>query len=102
LDDAPSARGGGATPRFLLTAACHDASELARAAAIGADLALLSPAFATASHPGAEDLGPARFRALAAGSPLPLLALGGVDGDNARLLAGRNVAGIAAIGAFVP
>jgi thiamine-phosphate pyrophosphorylase len=84
----------------LITAACHDARDLARARAIGADAAFLSPAFATASHPGAEHLGPRRFRALAAGAALPVLALGGVDEMNAPLLAGANVAGLGAIGAF--
>jgi thiamine-phosphate pyrophosphorylase len=87
--------------RLLLTAACHDAAELARAGVVGADLAFLSPAFPTQSHPGTEHLGPARFRALASASPLPVLALGGVDERNAPLLAGKNVAGIAAIGAFL-
>jgi thiamine-phosphate pyrophosphorylase len=86
----------------IITVACHDADDLARAARIGADLALLSPAFPTRSHPGAEHLGPARFRALAAASPLPVLALGGVNEENAALLAAKNVAGIAAIGAFLP
>jgi len=85
---------------FVIAIACHSAGDLALAAAIGADLALLSPVFPTKSHPYAEHLGPARFKALAVRSLLPVLALGGVDAENARLLAGRNVAGIAAIGAF--
>lgn len=85
---------------FIVTAACHTAAELAGAAARGADLALLSPVFRTQSHPGAAELGADRFRALAAASPIPVLALGGVDCGNARLLIERNVAGIAAIGAF--
>lgn len=84
----------------IVTTACHDAAQLARAAAIGADLALLSPAFATPSHPNTEHLGAARFKALAGGASLPVLALGGVDATNARRLAGPGVAGLAAIGAF--
>lgn len=84
----------------LLTASCHSAEELERAGAIGADIAFLSPAFATASHPGAEGLGAEKFRRLAAASPIPVLALGGVDERNAASLAGPNVAGLAAIGAF--
>ncbi|SNT67992.1 thiamine-phosphate pyrophosphorylase [Amphiplicatus metriothermophilus] len=85
---------------LLLTASCHSAEELERAAAIGADLAFLGPVFPTRSHPGAEGLGAGRFRALAEAAPLPVLALGGVDETNARLLAGPNVAGFGAIGAF--
>lgn len=88
-------------PDMLLTAACHDAASLARAAAIGATAALLSPVFATASHPGTDGLGADAFRALAANASLPVLALGGVDETNAHHLAGPNVAGLAAIGAFL-
>lgn len=87
-------------PRLIISAACHNAADLDRAAAIYADVALLSPVFPTESHPGAEHLGPARFKALAARSAVPVLALGGVDETNAPLLKGANIAGIAAIGAF--
>jgi thiamine-phosphate pyrophosphorylase len=84
----------------ILSASCHSAEEIERAAAIGADIAILGPAFATPSHPGAAALGPARFKALAAGAAIPVLAIGGVDETTARLLAGPNVVGFAAIGAF--
>lgn len=86
---------------LIVSAAAHDADELARAKALGADLALLSPAFATGSHPDARGLGPATFRTLAGAAPLPVLALGGVDETSAASLAGPNVAGLAAIGAFL-
>lgn len=85
---------------LILSASCHNEAELARAASIGAAIALVSPVFATQSHPDTEHLGAMRFKALAAASPLPVLALGGVDERNARLVAGRNVAGLGAIGAF--
>ncbi len=85
----------------LLTASCHSLAELHLAAEAGADLAVLGPAFETESHPGLEYLGAARFRALAAAAPLPVLALGGVDEANASLLSAKNVVGLAAIGAFV-
>jgi thiamine-phosphate pyrophosphorylase len=85
----------------VITAAAHTADDLVRAASLGAHLAVLSPVFPTQSHPEAEPLGVERFTALAAASPLPVLALGGVDEWNAGTLAGRNVAGLAAIGAFV-
>ncbi len=102
LKAAKAGRGADRPAPRLLTAACHDAAELRLAAAIGADIALLSPAFATGSHPGADELGAVRFKALAASAAIPVLALGGVDDRNARLLAGAKVAGIAAIGAFLP
>ena len=86
---------------MIVSASCHCEAELRAAARKNADIALLSPAFPTASHPGAETLGPERLRRLAAAAPLPVLALGGVDETNAALLTGPNVAGLAAIGAFV-
>jgi thiamine-phosphate pyrophosphorylase len=85
----------------IVTAACHDADELALAAEGGADLVFLSPVFVTASHPAAP-LGAAGFKALAAASAVPTLALGGVDAANALDLVGPNVAGFGAIGAFAP
>lgn len=85
---------------FIVTAAAHGAGDLCAAARLGADVAFLSPVFATRSHPGTEGLGPARFRALAAAAPLPVLALGGLDEERAPALRGPNVAGFGAIAAF--
>ncbi len=85
---------------MIVSAACHDAGELARAKRFGADIALLSPVFGSASHPQSDGLGAEKFKALAAAAALPVFALGGVDETNAMQLAGRNVAGIGAISAF--
>jgi thiamine-phosphate pyrophosphorylase len=84
---------------LLLTVAAHSPAALAVAARLGADAALLSPVFATASHPGARALGPLRLNCLASASRVPVIALGGLSARNAARL-GRNVAGIAAIGAL--
>lgn len=78
-------------------ASCHDALELARALALGADFATLSPVAATATHPGAAPLGWAAFGALAEGASLPVYALGGMaaaDEAQARALGGQGVSGI--------
>ena len=75
-----------------LSASCHSAAELAAAAAAGADFALLSPVFPTASHPDAPHLGIERFRSLAAGAALPVLALGGITVANRAQLADYGVA----------
>lgn len=80
----------------LLSVACHRPAALARAAALGADMALLSPVFPTASHPGAATIGPLRFALWAGRAALPVLALGGVTPRTARALRGH--AGWAAIG----
>jgi thiamine-phosphate pyrophosphorylase len=80
-----------------LSASCHSAAELTAAGEAGADFALLSPVFPTASHPDAPHLGVARFRQLAAGAPLPVVALGGITAENRAQLTGYGVAVIGAL-----
>ncbi len=87
---------------WLITAAAHGPAGLRRAAARGVDAAFLSPVFPTASHPGAPCLGPMRFAALARHTPLPVYALGGIDGKNAAQLRNTAAAGLAGITAFAP
>jgi thiamine-phosphate pyrophosphorylase len=86
--------------RGLVTSSAHDVAELRRAGV--ADVAFLSPAFATASHPGAAALGAVRWAAMARRAPRGLVvgALGGIDGGRVRRLAGLRCA--AAIGALAP
>lgn len=62
----------------LVGASCHDAEELARAAALGADFAVLGPVLPTPSHPDAAAMGWKMFAGLAANYPLPVYALGGL------------------------
>ena len=85
-------------PGWLVTAAAHSPAALARAVDAGADAALLSPVFATASHPGRPPLGPLLFAAWCRDSPLPVYALGGINSGTARRLMGANLAGFAGIG----
>jgi thiamine-phosphate pyrophosphorylase len=75
-------------------ATAHDMAELALAARLGADAALLSPVFPTATHPGGATLGPVRFRLLARQAALPVIALGGMTADRARGLGWRCWAAI--------
>ena len=56
----------------------HDVRELAAAAALGCDYALMSPVLPTASHPGAATLGFNGLSALTAHTSLPVYALGGL------------------------
>ncbi|RLJ67899.1 Nudix family hydrolase [Sulfurisoma sediminicola] len=85
-------------PEFpLVGASCHDAPELARAAVLGADFAVLGPVQATASHPQQPALGWEKFARLIEYSPLPVYALGGMrQADLPRALA-AGAQGIAAI-----
>jgi thiamine-phosphate pyrophosphorylase len=89
-----------ALPGGLVTAAAHGWRGLVAARRHGADAVVLSPVFATTSHPGAPALGPVRFAALASAAGLPVFALGGIDDGTAQRLAGMRVAGFAAIGAL--
>ncbi|WP_309544664.1 Nudix family hydrolase [Alkalilimnicola ehrlichii] len=61
---------------YWVAASCHCATELAQAARIGADFAVLSPVCETPSHPGARLLGWEGFRELTAEAALPVYALG--------------------------
>ena len=63
---------------MLLSAACHDARELAQAERIGADFVYVSPIEVTPSHADAALLGWAGLRALCAASHVPVYALGGM------------------------
>jgi thiamine-phosphate pyrophosphorylase len=86
--------------RGMVTSSAHDAAELVRARRAGADLVFLSPAFVTASHPGARGLGPSRWTRLARGAGLAVAALGGIDAGSVRRLPARYCCAIGAIGAL--
>jgi 8-oxo-dGTP diphosphatase len=64
---------------MLCAASCHDGAELARAAELSLDFAVLGPVAPTPSHPGLPPLGWARVAALLRATPLPVYALGGLD-----------------------
>lgn len=87
-------------PRGLVTAAAHGAPGVLAARRAGADAILVSPVFATASHPGARGLGPVRFAALARLADGRAVALGGMDVRALRRLRGGGAVGYAAIAAF--
>lgn len=78
----------------LRLATAHNLREIGAAARAGAHAVLLSPVFPTRSHPDASGLGALRFNCLARLSPLPVLALGGMD---RRRLAQVRAHGFAAI-----
>ena len=82
----------GPTLARLVTA--HSLAELGAAARGRADAVLLSPVFATRSHPGARGLGPVRFRLLAWRGGVPVLALGGMNAHRARALGATGWAAI--------
>ncbi len=80
-----------------LAASVHDADELARATAIGADFVTLSPVRATASHPAAKGMGWKLFAMLAEQAVLPVYALGGLADADVALARQHGAQGVAGI-----
>jgi thiamine-phosphate pyrophosphorylase len=91
----------GRSPGWIVTAAAHSPAAIRRAAKLGVDAVLLSPVFATKSHPGARTIGPLRFTRWVRGSPIPVYALGGIDARRAQRLRNSGAAGFAAIGGLM-
>jgi thiamine-phosphate pyrophosphorylase len=75
--------------RELKLVTAHSLREIAAARRARADAIVLSPVFATRSHPGARTLGPLRLRLLAARAGLPVIALGGMNAARARRIGCR-------------
>ena len=79
----------------------HDEKELDHALAAGADYVLASPVFPPRCKTGASrTLGLEGLRTLAARSPVPLFALGGIDARNAQSVLSCQIAGLAGITFF--
>ena len=81
-------------PAVVRLVTAHSLAEIAAATRARADAILLSPVFPTRSHPGARTLGALRFRLLAARSPVPVIALGGMTPRTAKRLRGYAWAAI--------
>lgn len=65
-------------PVALWIASCHDEPDLRRAAALGADAAILSPILPCGSNPHLSPIGWDGLRQLAAAAPMPVYARGGM------------------------
>ena len=93
-----SARLAAATSRpddLAVGASCHGAAEVARAAALGCDFAVLGPVRGTPSHPGAQVLGWDGFAQAVEGARLPVYALGGLVAADLDAAIERGAHGIA-------
>jgi thiamine-phosphate pyrophosphorylase len=95
------ARAGVSEP--VIGVSTHSAVEVASVEAHGADFAVFAPIFekgGTASREGLEQLRRICHRTEAAQPPMPVLALGGITLENARLCVEAGAAGIAGIRLF--
>jgi thiamine-phosphate pyrophosphorylase len=84
-------------PRWM-GVSCHGAEELERAAAAGADYAILSPVFGVPEK--GPPLGIPRFQALRRSFPGPVVALGGIDASSAADLRAAGADGVAVVRAL--
>lgn len=84
---------------LIVTWPVHDREQARAARRARADVAFVSPVYATRSHPGAPVLGRRGAVRLAAGLPMTRIALGGVDARRFRRLRGFD--GWAAIDAWL-
>ncbi|MFO0933864.1 MAG: thiamine phosphate synthase [Planctomycetota bacterium] len=91
----PPARSVRPWVRGWMGVSCHTASEVAAAEEAGADYVVVSPVFGVPDK-GAP-LGVDGLSALSAVAHVPVVALGGITGDNVGLLRGEAVAGVAVI-----
>lgn len=89
-------------PDKFVAASCHNASELAKAAALRLDFAVLSPVQLTPSHADATPLGWPGFAKLVEPVALPIYALGGLGPDDLELAQTQGAQGIAGISSLWP
>ena len=82
-------------PVQLWIASCHDAHDLARATALGADAAVVSPVLPCARHPERQALGWDGLRNLAATASIPLFAHGGLSAQSVAQARGAGAVGVA-------
>jgi thiamine-phosphate pyrophosphorylase len=83
---------------LVRTAPAHGQRDMAT---VRAHAILLSPVFATRSHPAAKGIGKVRFGLIARGSEAAVIALGGMDARRFRTMAQLGAYGWAGIDALI-
>ncbi len=101
LADAVRAKRQFEPPELMVGASCHSLEAASRAAQEGADYVLFGPVFATPSKAafGAPQ-GLDRLAEVCRKASIPVLAIGGIEAENARSCVEAGAAGIAAIRLF--
>lgn len=89
-------------PGFLVGYSTDDPAEARRAVRQGADYLGCGTVWATASKADAgHPIGPQGVERVARAVPVPVVAIGGIDVDGARLLSGGPAAGVAVLGSVM-
>lgn len=86
---------------WIVTAAAHSLPAARRALAAGADAAVVSAVFASASPSAGAPIGPLRLAQIARASGGPVYGLGGINDKTARRLLPAGLVGLAAVEALV-
>ena len=87
---------------FKIGVSCHTLEEVSRAMTEGADFAVYGPVFDPLSKTGAtRPTGLEGLRQACGAVEMPVLALGGIDIDNAKLCRQSGAAGVAGISLFL-
>jgi len=82
---------------ILLSASCHNQTEIDHAQKIGVDFMCVSPVQATISHPEQQGIGWNKFSQLLEGAIIPAYALGGMKESDLSIALAHGAQGIAAI-----
>ena len=101
-DSYPAARARAMTAAgFLVGRSVHSIEEAVRASADeSVNYLIFGTVFATSSKPGRAPAGVTALADTVRATAVPVLAVGGVTHENARLIAGAGAAGVAAMGLF--
>ena len=84
----------------LRIGSCHDATSLGKAEILGLHAAVVGPVAPTATHPDAAPLGWEGFQRLAAGTRLPVYAIGGVAPQDLPEAFAHYAQGVCGISAY--
>lgn len=84
-------------PGVLIGRSVHSLDGAMQAERDGADYLLVGTVFASRSHPGGETVGVELIRDVRARAGIPIIAIGGIDGTNARGVLEAGAVGVAVI-----
>ncbi|NVJ91327.1 MAG: thiamine phosphate synthase [Methylocystaceae bacterium] len=90
-----------AQKNFIFTSACHSLWALKKAERANMDAVLISPIFATRSHPDSKGLGVLRFQCWTTQTHLKCYALGGITPKTAQRLSNSKACGFAGISGLI-